>query len=186
MRYLALAGAGLLALTCAEAQAHQCYRRVIDPPRYATVEEQVLVSPGREVVDYTPAVTRQVEETVVVRPEQTVGRVIPAQYVYQSQTVEVSPAHREWRTRDENGDVIGCWITVPARLGLITRRVEIAPAREVSETIPAETATRRRIETVEPAHAVTRLIPAQYATRERLALAAPGGAHWAPIDACEP
>ena len=80
----------------ASAQAHQCYRRVVDPAQYRSVEEQVLVSPEREVAEYAPAVTRQVEETVVVRPEREYSRVIPAQYGYEDETVMVSPARREW------------------------------------------------------------------------------------------
>ena len=115
MRNAALAGAAILAISAVSAEAHQCYRRVVEPPRYSTVEEQVLVSPEREVAEYAPAVTRQVEETVVVRPERTVTRVIPAQYAYEEQTVEVSPARREWRTRNEDGELIGCWVTLPAR-----------------------------------------------------------------------
>jgi len=184
MRHLALAGALVLA-SAAGAQAHQCYRRVVEPPRYSTVEEQVLVSPAREVAEYVPAVTREVEETVLVRPERTVTRVIPAQYGYEAQTVEVAPAHREWQTRDENGDVIGCWVNVPARYARVERRVLVSPPREVEETLPAETATRLRTVVVEPAQTMAREIPARYATRERAVLASPGGARWAAIDACD-
>lgn len=184
MRSLALAGAGLLAL-CAQAQAHQCYRRIVEPPRYTMVEEQVRVSPARDVEEYVPAVTRQVEETVLVRSEETVTHIVPAQYGLRDEAVEVSPAHREWRVRDEGADVIGCWVNVPPRFARVAHRVLIAPAREVSETIPEVTATKLRTEIVEPAHVVTHSIPARYATRQREALAAPGGARWAPIADCE-
>jgi hypothetical protein len=185
MRKAAVAGAAVFAFSVASAEAHQCYRRVVDPPRYSTVEEQVLVSPEREVAEYVPAETRQVEETVVLRPERTITQVVPPQYGYEEQTVEVAPAHREWRTRDEDGEVIGCWVSVPPRYARVARRVLLSPAREVSQTIPEETATRLRTEIVEPAHTVAHTIPARYATRERAVLESPGGAHWAPLDDCE-
>ena len=186
MRLIASSLVGFLALG-AGAQAHQCYRRVIEPAQYSTVAEQVMVAPQREVGEYVPAVMRQVEESVVVRPEQTVVRVIPAQYAVESETVEVSPEHREWSTRRDNGEVIGCWIRVPARYAERGRRVLVREAREVTQTIPAETATRLRAEIVEAAHTIVRTIPARYVTRERQVLASAGGAHWAPIERdCSP
>jgi hypothetical protein len=180
-----LASAGLLLALPATAEARQCYRRVVEPPRYATVAEAVMISPAREIAETIPAVTREVEETVVVRPERSLTRVIPAEYGYEERTVEVAPAHREWRTRDEEGDVIGCWVNVPARFARLTRRVLVTPAREVEQVIPAETATELRTVVVEPARTVAREIPARYATRERAVLASPGGARWAPLEGCE-
>ena len=184
MRYVALTGAAVFALTCAEADAQQCYRRVVDAPQYSTVVERVLVAPAREAAEYVPAVTRVVAETVVVRPEQTVERVIPAQYALRAEVVEVSPAHREWRVRDEEGDVIGCWVHVPARFAEVARRVLVAPAQVVSQTIPEQTSTRLVTEVVEPARVIEHDIPAQYATRARAVLVSPGGAHWAALDGC--
>ncbi len=185
MRYLAIAGAGLFAWSSVGAEAHQCFRRVIEPPQFTFVSENVLVTPARDVTEYVPAVTRPVAETVVIRPEQSVTRIIPAEYAYQDETVEVSPAHREWRIRDENGDLIGCWVNVPAQYGRVSRRVLVAPERAVSETIPEETAVRMHTEVVEPAQTITHTIPARYVTRERQVLASPGGAHWSPIDECD-
>jgi hypothetical protein len=186
MRYLAIAGAGLFAWSSAGAEAHQCFRRVVEPPQFTFVTEDVMVTPARDIVEYVPAVTRPVVETVVVRPEQTVTRVIPAEYANQDETVEVSPAHREWLTRNENGEVIGCWVNVPPRLGRISRRVLVNPERAVTETIPAETAVQTHTELVEPARTITVTIPARFVTRERQVLVAPGGAHWSPIEDCEP
>ncbi len=183
MRKIVIGLAALVSLgVVASAQARQCYRLTAAPAQFRTVEEQVLVSPAREVADFTPAVTRQVEETVVVRPEQTLTRVIPAEYGLEQATVQLSPAHREWRTRNEEGQTIGCWVNVPPIYGPVTHRVIVRAAQEVSQTIPAETATRLRTEVIEPAHTVTHTIPAVYATRERQELVAPASSRWAPID----
>jgi hypothetical protein len=185
MRVIATSLAGLLALGVS-AEASQCYRRVVQPAQYGAVSEQVLASPEREVADYAPAVTRQVEESVVVRPERTYTRVIPAEYGETHETVEVSPAQREWRTRWENGEAIGCWVRVPARYADRIRRVLTNPAREITQTVPEQTATRLRTEIVEPAHTITRTIPARYVTRERRVLESPAQARWAPIENCNP
>ena len=186
MRYLVLAGAIGLALSASQAEARQCYRRVVEPSRYSLVAEEVLVSPAREIAEYVPEVTREVEEVVVVRPEQTISHVIPAEYGVEAQTVEVAPPHREWRTRDENGDIIGCWVNVPARYAQIAHRVQVSPAHTVEQTIPAQTATRLRTVVVEPGHTIAHTIPARYATHEREVLVAPAHSGWAPIEGCEP
>jgi hypothetical protein len=183
MRRIVFGLAGLVSLgVAASAEAHQCYRLTAEPAQYRTVEQEVLVSPAREVAEFTPALTRQVEETVVVRPEQTLTRVIPAEYGLQQETVLVSPPRREWRTRSDDGQTIGCWVTVPPIYGSVTHRVIVRAAQEVSETIPAETATRLRTEIVEPAHTVAHMIPARYESRERQELVAPAISRWAPID----
>ena len=185
MRHFAL-GCVIILTSAVSAQAHQCYRRVVEPPRYSTVEEQVMIAPEREVAEYAPAVTRTVEETVVVRPERTVTRYIPAEYAVEDQTVEVEPARREWRTRNEEGELIGCWVNVPARYARVAHRVMVSPAREVEQTIPGETATRLRTVVVEPAHVVTHTIPAQSGVRARTVQTSEGGAYWSRIEqTCE-
>ena len=137
MRKVALAGAVFLALSHTATEARQCYRRVVEPPLFTNIAEQVMVTPAHDVNQYVPAVTRLVAETVVVRPAETVTRVIPPQFGYQEETVEVSPAHREWRTRDEGGEIIGCWVNVPPRLARLARRVLIAPGARSGGDDPA-------------------------------------------------
>jgi hypothetical protein len=179
---------GLVALlSAASAQAgDQCYRRVIEPAQYRTVEERVLIAPERRVAEYVPAVTRQVEETIVVRPAHEVARVSPALYRIEEESVLVRPARREWRLREHYGEIIGCWVKIPAIHAWRAYRVLVSPERVYTETVPAVTATRWRSEVVEPAHAVARVIPARYGVHERAELVAPASAHWAPTsDFCE-
>lgn len=168
------------------ANANECYRRVVEPAQYQTVAETVMVEPERQIPEYVPAVARRVAETVVIEPERTVTRVIPAVYQAVNETVMVRPATREWRTRNHYGEIVGCWVDVPAEYATRQRTVEVSPAREVEETIPAVTATRIRTEIVEPAQTVYRTIPARYATRQHVEMVAPASAHWAPAsDYCE-
>lgn len=98
----------------------QCYAKVVEPARYRTVVDHVLVSPGRSdsrVIParrhlesrpvlleperresyVIPATFRDVFETVVVRPPSVAVSVIPAQYQDVPETVMVSPPRRYWR-----------------------------------------------------------------------------------------
>ncbi len=186
MRPMALGLASLVSLvTIANAEAGECYRRVVDPAQYQTVEEQVLISPERAVPEYVPAVVREVEESYVVRPEHEVSRTIAAEYGYEDETVLVSPPHRVWELRDVHGEEVGCWVTFPAAYSRRTHRVLLQPEREVTQTIPAVTETRVRTVVIEPARNYERLIPARYGVRERTQLVSQGGAHWAPAsDVC--
>ena len=188
MRVSALGLAGLCSLvTLANAEAgNECYRRVVEPAQYRTIEESVLITPEREVPEYVPAVTREVEETMVVEPAREVTRVSPALYRYEEDTVLVSPARREWRRRDHHGEIIGCWVEIPATYARQTRRVLARPEQVYTETVPAVPATRTRLEVVEPARTIYRVIPARYGVRERAELVAPARARWAPTrDDCD-
>jgi hypothetical protein len=187
MRVFALGLAGMVSLaavTAAQA-GNECYRRVVDPAQYRTVEESVMVAPERQAPEYIPAVTREVEETVVVEPAREITHVIPAEYGVQEETVMVSPGGRQWQTRQTYSGVVGCWVDVPPTYARQARRVLVRPAQTVSETVPLVIATSERTEIVEPAHTVYHVVPARYATRERTELVAPEGAHWAPLqDSC--
>ena len=187
MRGSRIALGGLILIGAAGvANANECYRRVVEPAQYQTVAETVMVEPERQIPEYVPAVARRVAETVVVEPERTVTRVVPAVYEAVNETVLVRPATREWRVRNHYGEMIGCWVDVPAQYATRQRTVEVSPSRYVEETIPARYATRVRTEIVEPARTVYRTIPARYATRERVEMVAPASARWAPASGyCE-
>ena len=102
------------------ARPGQCFAKVVEPARFRTVVDHVLVSPGRSDTRVIPA-RRHLEsrpvlleperretfeipasfhdvlETVVVRPPTVAVSVIPAQYRDVPETVMVSPPRRYWR-----------------------------------------------------------------------------------------
>lgn len=76
-----------------------CYRQpqpqqVIVPPRYRTVQQTVMVAPGRVIAHRTPARYRtvMVPKTVMVAPEGVAYQRVPAQYTTEQRTVMVAPA----------------------------------------------------------------------------------------------
>lgn len=187
MRGSVLALAGLVSVAAiASAQAgNECYRRVVEPPQYQTIEENVLLSPEREIPEYVPAVTRRVAETVVVEPERAFERVIPPVYGVQEETVLVRPASRQWVLKRHYGETIGCWVDTPAEYATRQRTVLLQPEHVVTDVVPAVTATRYRTEVVEPAGTVYRHLPARYGVRTHVEEVAPASAHWAPAsDVC--
>ncbi|WP_457107691.1 hypothetical protein [Methylobacterium sp. P5_C11] len=109
----------------------ECYRHVVTPPVYDTVQENVLV-----------------------RPPRTVYRTAPPVYDTVSERVMVSPGGRFWQTsRGPGGELIGCWVTTPPRFAVRTRTVLVRPAQSIPETIPPEYASVSRRVLVAPARA---------------------------------
>jgi len=131
---LAAALGGLMLAAPAQAggcYGTECYRRVVTPPVYDTVQENVLV-----------------------RPPRTVYRTTPPVYDTVSERVMVSPGGRFWQTsRGPGGELIGCWVTTPPRFAVRTRTVLVRPAQSIPETIPPEYASVSRRVLVAPARA---------------------------------
>ena len=102
------------------ARPGQCFARTVEPARFRTEHERVLVEPGRvdtRVIPArrhletrpvlveperretytTPPVLQDVTETVLVRPATVRVDVVPAEYRDVPETVMVSPPRRYWR-----------------------------------------------------------------------------------------
>ena len=99
----ALSTAAILAFAAAPASAGcvncyapppcvTCYQQQVIPPQYRTVNETVMVSPGRRVAHRTPAryETVMVPKTVMVEPEGVQYEEIPA-------AIHDRAAHRDGR-----------------------------------------------------------------------------------------
>lgn len=71
-----------------------CYEQRIVPPQYRTVQETVMVDPGRVIAHRTPAQYRtvMVPQTVMVTPEGVEYERIPAQYGVRERVEMVAPA----------------------------------------------------------------------------------------------
>lgn len=72
-----------------------CYQQQVVPPQYRTVEETVMVSPGRTIAHRTPAQYRtvMVPRTVMVAPEGVAYEQVPPQYATQERIQMVSPGY---------------------------------------------------------------------------------------------
>ena len=73
---------------------YSCVRQVVAPPVYRSVNETVMVSPGRTIAHRTPAryQTVMVPQTVMVEPEGVAYEQIAPQYATVQRTEMVAPA----------------------------------------------------------------------------------------------
>ena len=72
-----------------------CYQVQTVPPQYRTVQETVMVAPGRVIAHHSPAQYRtvMVPRTVMVAPASVDYERIPPQYATQEHTQMVSPGY---------------------------------------------------------------------------------------------
>ena len=94
----------LVAPTTASAGCYSCYQpqpccgqqyqQVVAPAEYRTVQETVMVAPGRVIAHRTPAQYRtvMVPQTVMVAPEGVQYQQIAPQYATQERVEMVAPA----------------------------------------------------------------------------------------------
>lgn len=176
------------------AQAGECYARVLIPAVYENSTEQVLSKTASERVEIIPATYEFVEETVMTReassklevipatyrtvteeimvePEKTVLREVPAEYGTETEQILVKPAYTTWKKGrgpiekvDSSTGEIMCLVEVPAEYRTVSKRVVVKPATTISDVIPAKYKTVTR--TVLDQAATTREIeiPASYDT----------------------
>jgi hypothetical protein len=71
-----------------------CYQPQYVPPQYRTVQETVMVEPGRVIAHRTPAQYRtvMVPQTVMVAPEGVQYERLPPQYAVRDRVEMVAPA----------------------------------------------------------------------------------------------
>lgn len=179
--------AAALAFGLANAQAGgcaggECYEKVVTPPVYGSVAEEVMVAPPRTVSRVIPGEFATVPQFVTIRPEHTVARHAPAEYATVSEKVLVSPGGKRWVVRrDHHGREIGCWEYEPPRYAVRHRTVVVRPASVIYERVPAVTAVREQQVMVRPPSIARETIPAVYTTRHRTVMVSPGSASWRPI-----
>jgi hypothetical protein len=71
-----------------------CYQAQVVPPQYRTVQETVMVEPGRVIAHRTPAQYRtvMVPQTVMVAPEGVQYERVAPQYAVRERVEMVAPA----------------------------------------------------------------------------------------------
>lgn len=180
----ALAAALLLGAPGAEAAdcyGAACYKLVRIPPVYRTIEKTYLARPAQRQARIVPAEYDYVTEEVLMQPAQTIPHHRPATYSSVSEKVMISPPSKRWDvSRDMFGNVVGCWVDVPAQYGYRQRTVEVSPATVEYETIPAVYVPRQRKVMVRPTQVVQETLPPVYETRRRQVMVSPGSQEWAP------
>lgn len=78
------------------AQAGECYAKVLTPAKYETQTEQVVVREASETIKVIPASYRWEEQRVLTSEASSQLKVIPASYGTEKVTYEISPASTYW------------------------------------------------------------------------------------------
>ena len=159
-----------------------CYQKVVNPPVYRDVAEQVMVRPAQTHAEIIPAQLGSVSERIVVSPGHAIARTIPAQYGTVGETVQTSAGGKVWQvTRDHHGREIGCWVYVKPAYATQYRTVMVRPAATVHDFVPPVYGTRERTVVVRPAQTVYHTAPAVYQTHTRQEMVQPASASWQPV-----
>lgn len=139
------------------------------PARYETITEQVLIKDAETLYKVIPATYSTVTEQVLIEEERTETIVIPAEFETFSEQVLVRPAYTTWKPGSGllglgggNG-VTGDGEDTRSLTGELLCKVEI-PAQY-------DTVTRTRIKS--PERTETRLIPSRYDTVTREVVSRP-------------
>jgi Putative peptidoglycan binding domain len=105
-------------------RAGECYARIVVPPRYENVTEQVVKKPASSRIEIVPARYETVKETVTTRDASKRLEVIPATYKTVTERVEIRPASKRLEV-------------IPATYKNVTETVEIRPASKRVEPVAA-------------------------------------------------
>jgi hypothetical protein len=174
----------------ADAQAGQCFARVLIPEVAESVAEEVIDTPERTEVKIIPATYETVDERVLIKEESTVLEVVPATYRTVTERVLVEPERTETtvvpastETYDERVLVRPAYTTWKPGTGLFGRGGSVTSAGGVVGAsgpggsgeqstgellcrveVPAEYRTVKRTRIARPESAASRVIPARYET----------------------
>ncbi len=133
-----LASLGMVSEAVAGGRAVECYEPVHRPALYDTVYEDVMVSPGGQLVDYDPPIYGTMERVEQIAPPRVTYEVVPAITRTVYHTVKVDDGGYAWEWRVIHGRRVLCKIWRKARYARVAETVEIEPARTRRVVLPAE------------------------------------------------
>lgn len=138
---LAVASLAMLATvseTAAGGLARECYERVRRPALYDTVYEDVMVSPGGQLVDYDPPIYGTYQSVEQIAPPRVTYEVVPAVTRTVYHTVKVSDGGYGWEWRVIHGRKVLCKVWRKARYARVAKIVIVEPERVRRVVLPAE------------------------------------------------
>ncbi len=164
-----------------------CYRPVHSPAQYRTIQEAVLVSPGRRYVktipaeygyrtrrvmvrpaqvswSVVPARYRTIREQVLIEPARKIARTIPAVTRIAHRTVMTHPGGYAWQWKIIHGKKTLCKVRTPPAYSTVAEQVVVRPRQVVYDVVPARYGYRERTVLVSPEKRVRHMTPAQYDT----------------------
>lgn len=133
-----LASLGMVSEAVAGGRAVECYAPVHRPALYDTVYEDVMVSPGGQLVDYDPPIYGTLERVEQIAPPRVTYEVVPAITRTVYHTVKVDDGGYAWEWRVIHGRRVLCKVWRKARYARVAETVVVESERTRRVVLPAE------------------------------------------------
>lgn len=169
---------GTVSETAAGGRAVECYEPVHSPAVYDTVYENVMVSPGGQVVDYDPPIYGTRERVVQIAPARVSYEIVPAITRTIYRTVRVNGGGYSWEWRTIHGRRVLCKIWHKARYERVAETVVVQRGRTRRVVHPAEYESIAEEIVVRPEQRRVIDVPASYQTVARRVLVQEGSSGW--------
>ncbi|MDX8448907.1 hypothetical protein [Mesorhizobium captivum] len=164
--------------TAAGGRALECYEPVRRPALYNTVYEDVMVSPGGQIVDYDPPIYGTSESLEQIAPPRVTYEVVPAVARTVYHTVKVDDGGYAWEWRVIHGRKVLCKVWRKARYARVAETVIVEPERVRRVVLPAEYEGVAREVLVRPERRRIAEIPPSYRTVARRVVVREGSTRW--------
>ena len=139
---------------------NQCFANILQPARFETRSEQVLIAPATRREEVVPATYKTVTEQVLVQPETRRQVAVPAELSTVTENVVVRPAG----VRDE---------PVPPTFKASTEQMVTREATQHVEVVPPVYRTEMTRVVDVPEHTIQRVVPAVYKEVEETVMVSP-------------
>ncbi|MBZ9850265.1 hypothetical protein LB565_19965 [Mesorhizobium sp. CA14] len=176
-----LAAVAMLASVCETAaggRALECYEPMHRPALYDTVYEDVMVSPGGQVVDYDAPIYGTYQSLDRIAPARVTYETVPAVTRTIYHTVKVDDAGYAWEWRLIHGRKVLCKMWRKARYARVAETVVVQPERVRRVIQPVEFEAVAHEVLVRPQQVRIRQIPPSYRTVARRVVVREGSTSW--------
>ncbi|TPN88358.1 hypothetical protein FJ987_19915 [Mesorhizobium sp. CU2] len=164
--------------TMAGSRALECYEPVRRPALYDTVYEDVMLSPGGQVVDYDAPIYGAYQSVEQIAPRRVTYETVPAVTRTIYHTVKVDNGGYAWEWRVIHGRKVLCKVWRKARYARVAEIVVVRPERVRRVVQPAEYESVAREVLVRPEQVRIREIPPSYGTVARRVVVREGSTSW--------
>ncbi|RTL92263.1 MAG: hypothetical protein EKK31_34065 [Hyphomicrobiales bacterium] len=159
-------------------RALECYEPIHRPALYDTVYEDVMVSPGGQVVDYDAPIFGTYQSVDLIAPPRVTYETVPAVTRTIYHTVKVDDGGYAWEWRVIHGRKVLCKVWRKARYVRVAETVVVQPERVRRVFQPAEYEAVAHEVLVRPQQVRIREIPPSYGTVARRVVVREGSTSW--------
>ncbi|AZO14352.1 MAG: hypothetical protein E5V79_00125 [Mesorhizobium sp.] len=164
--------------TAAGSRALECYEPIHRPALYDTVYEDVMLSPGGQVVDYDAPIFGAYQSVDQIAPPRVTYETVPAVTRTVYHTVKVDNGGYAWEWRVIHGRKVLCKVWRKARYARVAETVVVQPERVRRVVQPAEYEAVAHEVLVRPQQVRIREIPPSYGTVARRVVVREGSTSW--------